>query len=177
MGQNLKPLKPYMLKRWRVNMQPKPLSFFTCARPGRTGNPSTKTKPVPDETVHRWVLGLPGPKTALISLLGRKPDGTSEFSFYSFYGGFDSPSDREGCISFQEWFGKWHRDLAVVIREHPTYDFKPVPQDTLEAASNDINELSVAGRTVVLVDSGGVTRTGQVCQHIGAIEDSANEAP
>jgi hypothetical protein len=119
-------------------------------------------------------MGLPGPCTAIVSLLGRKPDGTSEFSFYSFYGGFDQLSDRPGCLSFQSWLDRWHSDLAIVVHEHPTCDFKPVPQDVLEAVSKDIKKLASAGRTVVLIDSGGVTRTGNVCRHISAMEDSSS---
>lgn len=169
----VKPIKPYMLKRWRLDTTQQPLWFFTCARPGRSGNYASKTASVSDDLVHRWVLGLPGPRTAIVSLLGRKPDGTSEFSFYSFHGGFDLPSDRPGCLSFQDWLDKWHGSLAIVLREHPTCDFKPVPPETVEAVSNEIRELASAGRTVVLIDSGGVTRTGIVCRQISAVEDSS----
>jgi len=147
--------------------------FFTCARPGRTGHPASKHAQVPDDLVHRWVLGLPGPKTAIVSLLGRKPDGLSEFSFYSFYGGFDLQSEHSGCLSFQEWLDRWHGDQSIVVREHPTCDFKPVPYETLEAVASDINDLLSAGRTVVLVDSGGQTRTRIVCNHVRAVEDSS----
>jgi hypothetical protein len=174
MAPAVKPIKPYMLKRWRLDTTHKPLWFFTCARPGRSGNQASKAASVSDNLVHRWVLGLPGPSTAIVSLLGRKPDGTSEFSFYSFHGGFDLPSDRPGCLSFQDWLDKWHRSLSIVLREHPTCDFKPVPPETLKAVSSDIRELASAGRTVVLIDSGGVTRTGMVCRHISAVEDSSS---
>jgi hypothetical protein len=75
---SLKPLKPYMLKRWRMGVSPNAQYFFTCARPGRTGDPATKDGQVQDDLVHRWVLGLPCPNTAILSLLGRKPDGLSE---------------------------------------------------------------------------------------------------
>jgi hypothetical protein len=173
----VKPLKPYMLKRWRFGSIPQPFSFFTCARPGRNGNQASKAAPVSDDLVHRWILGLPGPRTAIVSLLGRKPDGTSEFSFYSFHGGFDLPTDRPGCLSFQEWLDKWHSSLSIVVREHPTYDFKPVSSETLEAVSTEIRELASAGRTVVLIDSGGLTRTGMVCRHISAVEDSSSRRP
>jgi hypothetical protein len=174
MIRTVKPLKPYMLKRWRLDTQPQPLWFFTCARPGRTGNPASKTSSVSDDVVHRWVLGLPQPRTAIVSLLGRKPDGTSEFSFYSFYGGLDLPSDRPGCLSFQTWLDTWHSALSIVVREHPTCDFRPVSPETLKTVSMDINDLASAGRTVVLIDSGGVTRTGIVCRHISAVEDSSS---
>jgi hypothetical protein len=60
----LKPLKPYMLKRWRVGAPPNCQYFFTCARPGRTGDAASKHAPVSDDLVHRWVLGLPGPNTS-----------------------------------------------------------------------------------------------------------------
>ena len=126
-----------------------------------------------DDLVHRWVLGLPGPHTAVVSLLGRKPDGLSEFSFYSFYGGFDVSSDHPGCPSFQQWLDKSYPDLLILVREHPTCDFKPVPVATLDAAAASIDELSSAGRTVVLIDSGGQTRTGAVCRNLGAVEDSS----
>src|SRR5438094_9258460 len=38
----LKPLKPYMLKRWKMGLAPNYHWFFTCSRPGRTGNPASK---------------------------------------------------------------------------------------------------------------------------------------
>jgi hypothetical protein len=170
----VKPIKPYMLKRWRLDATREPLWFFTCARPGRNGNQASKTASVSDDVVHRWVLGLPGPHTAIVSLLGRKPDGTSEFSFYSFYGGFDLPADNPGRLSFQSWLDKWHGSLSIILREHPTWDFKPMSPETLEAVSNEIRELASAGRTIVLIDSGGVTRTGRVCRHISAVEDSSS---
>jgi len=170
-------MKPYMLKRWRLDTTGPPLWFFTCARPGRSGNPASKTASVSDDLVHRWVLGLPGPRTAIVSLLGRKPDGTSEFLVYTFRGGFDLPSDRLGCLSFHDWLDKWHGALSIVLREHPTCDFKPVSPETLEAVSSEIRELASAGRTVLLIDSGGVTRTGIVCRHISAVEDSSSGGP
>ena len=109
-----------------------------------------------------------------MSLLGRKPDGTSEFSFYFFYGGFDLQDDRPGCLSFQSWLDTWHNELLIVIREYPTCDFKPLTPEILGAVSRAIIDLTSAGRTVVLIDSGGVTRTGIVCRHISAVEDSSS---
>jgi len=146
MGIAVKPIKPYMLKRWRLDTTGPPLWFFTCARPGRSGNPSSKIASVSDDLVQRWVLGLPGPRTAIVSLLGRKPDGTSEFSFYSFRGGFDLASDRPSCLSFQERLDKWHGALSIVLREYATCDFKPVSPETLEAVSSGVRELASAGR-------------------------------
>jgi hypothetical protein len=169
----VKPIKPYMLKRWRLDATQPPLWFFTCARPGHSGNPASKTGYVSDNLVHRWILGLPGPCTVIVSLLGRKPDGTSEFSFYSFHGGFDLPSARPGSLAFRDWLNKWHGALSIVLREHPTCDFKPVSPETLEAVSCEIQDFASQGRTVILIDSGGVTRTGIVCRHVSAVEDSS----
>jgi hypothetical protein len=105
--------------------------------------------------------------------LGRKPDERSEFSFYSFCGGFDLPSECSGRLSFQEWLERWHADRSIVLREHPTYDFRPIARETLDAVADSIHELMSAGRTVVLVDSGGQTRTRVACNHINAVEDSS----
>jgi len=167
----LKPLKSYMLRRWKTGLPPR--HFFTCARPGRTGNAASKNTPVPDDMIHRWILGLPGPNPAIVSLLGRKPDGRSEFSFYSFYGGFDRQPDHPGSLSFQEWLRYWHGDLSIVLCEHPTCDFKPIPPEVLDAIVSDIAGLLSAGRMVVVIDSGGQTRTGIVCNHMHAVEDSS----
>ena len=144
--------------------------LFTCARPGRSKG---KDRPVPDDLVHRWVQGLPGPNTAIVSLLGRKhgPKGASEFTFYSFCGGVDSPSECKRRPSLQEWLDRWYRDLGIQVHEHPTFDFHPVPQEILVAVAADIHELLSHRRTVVVVDSGGETRIRDVCKHMGARED------
>ena len=148
------------------------VEFFTCARPGRSkGN----RDPVSDDVVHQWVRRLPGTSnTAVVSLLGRKhgPDGVSEFSFYSFCGGFDTSAERRGRPSFQEWLDRWHKDRSIQVLEHPTYDFRPVPPDTLRAVASDVGRLLSESRTVVLMDSGGETRTKVVCKHMGFIEDT-----
>lgn len=119
----MKPLKPYMLKRWRTAGSPIGSHFYTCARPGRTGDSASKSRIVPDDLVRRWVLGLPGPDTAIISLLGRKPDGTSEFSFYSFHGGFDCPSEHPSRLSFQHWLDRSFGERAIILHEHPHATF------------------------------------------------------
>jgi hypothetical protein len=85
------------------------------------------------------------------------------------------PPTSRAALSFQDWLDKWYGSLSIILREHPTCDFKPVPLETFEAVSRDICGLASGGRTVVLVDSGGVTRTGMVCRHISAIEDSSSD--
>jgi len=140
--------------------------------------------------VHCWVDGLPGQVgTSIVSLLGRKParrgiqlrssarrrergarlatDGRSEFAFYSFRGGFDSPDHRPGCPTFQEWLDQWHGDRGLHVFEYATTDVEPLLPEVLAAVSTKIRDLLSEARTVVLVDSGGIGRTGRVCKHLG----------
>ncbi len=177
----VKPKKPYRLKRWKVDT-PKGVShFFTCARPGRSACERSKIAKVSDAAVHSWVLGLSehcGSSIAIVSLLGQKKDakGTSEFSFYSFCGGFDDCSERKNRLTFEEWLNCHHKGLGIVVKEHPTYDFgkkNTFPPGTQEAVKSDIEELLSTGRTVVVMDSGGETRTGMVSAYLGAKEDSS----
>jgi hypothetical protein len=165
--------EPYRPRCWRL---PSPLDsfrFFTCARPGRSKGAD---RPVGDDLVDRWVRGLPREgASVIVSLLGRKhgPNGLSEFSFYSFCGGFDSPSERGRRPSFQEWLDRRHKNRSILVVEHPTYDFCAVSQETLDAVAADILAFLREGRAVVLIDSGGETRIKQVCKFMHAIEDSA----
>lgn len=59
----------------------------------------------------------------------------------------------------------------IRIIEHPTTDTKPVPNDVLESVCLEVATLVREGRTVVVMDSGGESRVGQICRYIGAIED------
>ena len=144
--------------------------LFTCARPGRSKGTHLKT--ISDDLVHRWVEGLPGDRgTCIVSLLGRKPDpgGRSEFAFYSFRGGFDSAIDRPECPTFQEWLDSLHQERNLKVFEYPTIDLQPLQPVILEAVLSQIRALLAANNTVVLVDSGGVGRTGRVCKALGFI--------
>jgi hypothetical protein len=137
-----------------------PVPFFTCARPGRSkGREGT----VSDSVVDLWVRNLPGAETAIVSLLGVKPNGGgSELSFYSFY-------NRE---SFQQWLDRRHPERRIQVVEHPTTDFVKIPSGDLAVIAADIDRLLSAGRTVVLVDSGGETRTRQVARYMDFVEDT-----
>lgn len=162
------------LKRWKVQIPSGgEVHFFTCARPGReTG----AWESVSDSLVSSWVEGLPESVTAIISLLGRKPPdyrkpnhpGLSEYWFYTFCGGLDSPEERAGKPAFQAWLDTWHGDRQIQVFEHPTFDYERVPSETLAAVAADFYDLVGAGQTVVIMDSGGDTRTGQVCTHLDA---------
>jgi hypothetical protein len=158
-----------MLRRWKTSVFGADNQFFTCARPGRTGDPKTKNAKVPDDVVHRWVQGLPGPRPAIVSLLGRKPDGQSEFWFYSFFGGFDLPEDNPGRISFVGWLARSYAD--VILREHPTVDLCPIPSEVLSQIGADVGQLIAMGRRVIIVDSGGAVRVRAVRRSLQAVED------
>ncbi len=165
-------MEPHMLRRWNRPGTAEQLNFYTCARPGRSKG---DTGQVDDALVSKWALNLPGaPRTTIVSLLGRKPPPRqqSEFSFYSFCGGWDAPDERRGKPTFQQWLVRHHPSLNLEILEHPTLDFVPIPAESLSAIAEDVNRLLEAGRAVVLVDSGGVQRSGQVCKHLGFVEDS-----
>lgn len=149
---------PYMMKRWRRKSAPDAIPVYTRARPGRQlGSRS----PVSDSEVLRWLDEMPKHKPlSIISLLGRKPDGMDEHSFYSF-------RDAAG-------FGRWldaKSKGAIHLFRHPTTDFKPVTPETIDAIKTDLDRELSLGRAVVIVDSGGVQRTGQICRSLQLIED------
>ena len=162
--------EPYRLKKWKLPPTINGVSeFYTCARPGRSGE---TTDDVPDEVVDKWVSGLPEPKTAIVSLLGRKRNSTgmSEFSYYSFCSDYDTADERRDRLSFQEWLAQNHGHLEIIVREHPTFDRRPVGDDLLAGVRDDIFDLLSTGRTVVVVDSGGMERTGRVVGFLCATE-------
>lgn len=158
--------KLYKLRRWTLRDQAG-VRLFTSARPGRK---YSKDAPVSDDEVRMWTDGIHmlGPNPTVVSLLGRKPDGMSEYGFYSFYGGLDDGQDHPGRLSFAEWLTSV--DPFVELIEHPTIDFEPITPGTLQAIEADVRGSLRSGRTVLVFDSGGETRTGQVCRHLGASE-------
>jgi len=158
--------KLYMLRRWTIEQFPS-ARLFTCARPGRK---HSRVARVDDSVVREWVHGICdlGPQPAIVSLLGLKHGASEYTSFYSFYGGWDDPTDHPGKTSFRDWLGALSPDVLVV--EHPTEDFKLIPPDERDAIVIDVRDLLSKGRTVVIVDSGGETRTKQVCSHMSAKE-------
>lgn len=164
-----KPQKPYNLRLRKLDASTGVAHYFTCGRPGR--EKGTKALQVCDELVHGWVLGLQeycGPNLAIISLLGRKRDGSSEFSFYSFYGGSDTTAERKGRPSFQEWLETHHKALGISVYEFPTTDRSSVPVELRESVVAQMKELFLSGSHVVVVDSAGAERTGRIHDHLCA---------
>lgn len=160
-------MEPKNLRQWRRPETGELLHLFTCARPGRSLG---KHALVDDRTVSNWASNLPGsPGATIVSLLGRKPSPSdkSEFSFYSFFGGWDKREERQSNPMFQEWLAQHHPDLRLKVVEHPTIDSRIIPDVCLASILQDVRDILDAGRTVILVDSGGVQRTGQVCRTLG----------
>jgi hypothetical protein len=140
--------EPFRLKRWRIEGRGSSGQLSTCARPGRSKG--TKQNSILDMVVSEWVRGLPGPETKIVSLLGRKPSGKSEFAFYSFFGVADTVEERSGRMSFQQWLDRWHHERAIHVIEHPTDDMTSIPTRILEAVSIDVLRLLREGNTVVI---------------------------
>jgi hypothetical protein len=152
--------EPFRLKAWRLPGLSSGL-FYTCARPGRSRGSKTK---VPDRLVLDWARGLPGgAETFIISLLGKKPSGTSEYSFYS---SFDGPK------SFQEWLNVSVPNRKFRVISHPTTDLNEIDPAVLAAVAAVVRPLVSEGKTVVIMDSGGWTRTGAIAACLGAISMS-----
>jgi hypothetical protein len=154
--------EPYRLTRWAPRTDRIAGQLFTCGRPGRSMGP--KKAKISDECVLAWIAGLPTSteETTIVSLLGRKPDGLSEFSYYSFRGGFDQPPDRPDCRTFQEWLDSHHISRRYRVREYPTIDTLVPPDETKGQAVTAILSFLETGKIVVVVDSGGVGRTGNI---------------
>lgn len=152
-------MEPYRLRRWRLPTFGE-TCLYTCARPGRSKGSKGK---VSDQLLHDWIAGLPKRENVtVISLLGTKPDGTSEYSFYSFFG--------KGW-SFQRWLNQNYPSLRIKVAEYPTQDFSPVPEEISRAVASQLTTL-LPEQTVMLMDSGGESRVRQVCNYLRAIEDS-----
>ena len=146
-------MEPYRLRQQKL---PAHCSgrMFTCARPGRSKGSKVK---VSDVVIREWLRGLPAGDIILMSLLGRKRDNRSEWSFYAFH---------EQGKTFQNWLDQERGARSIAIIEHSTTDMETIPTDVLEKVSNDVLRNRAAGKTIVLMDSGGYSRVGQVCKSL-----------
>lgn len=154
--------EPANLTEW-VNLESEATGgrLFTCGRPGRAKY-GTKRVDVDQGTIDLWVSGLPEGQLHLVSLLGRKPDGFSEFGYYPFR----SSTEKGGLPTMQEWFDERYEG-KFRIHEIPTRDMQGIPAATLEMAGKLILKLIRAGEVIVVMDSAGAERTARVCESIG----------
>lgn len=141
---------------------PPPARLFTCGRPGRASFGRSRN-PVSEKVIHAWVGGLPGaPEVHIVSLLGRKKDGYSEFAYYPFRSCRESGDKPD----FQGWLRQRY-GCRFVVHEFPTTDAQGVPADLLRAVVAKLHDLIRRGSTVVIVDSAGAERTSRVCRTAG----------
>jgi len=139
-----------------------PGRLFTCGRPGRATFGRAKTT-IPDAVVDAWVKGLPQVDVLdIVSLLGKKTSGFSEFGYYPFR----SAQEAVSKPTFQEWLDRRY-GRRFFIHEYPTVDAQGIPRDVLETVAARVLELIAEGRTVVVMDSAGAERTARVCEAVG----------
>ena len=135
---------------------------FTCGRPGRRTSGRGR-EPADSETLNRWVEGLPRQRSVhIVSLLGSKKDGYSEFGYYPFR----SARECGTKPTLQEWLTERYGS-RFVVHEFPTVDARPVPPHVLAEAIGCVMGQLERGSTVVVVDSAGSERTARVCKKIG----------
>lgn len=156
----MKTREPCNLREWTVTSG----RLFSCGRPGR-GTFSGSKKKIPEYIIDLWVDGLPKlPQVSIVSLLGQKfPSGLSEFSYYPFR----SCSEDNAKPTFQDWLTSRYGP-RFSVEEFPTQDRLPIiPNEYVETIRNRVRTLLDSGAAVIVVDSAGIQRTGEVCGTIG----------
>lgn len=157
--------EPINLSEWKP-LRPQEVRgrLFTCGRPGRGTSTFGKNKKlVDDDTIKLWIKGLPEANVLhIVSLLGRKSDGFSEYGYYPFRSSKESGANP----TFQQWLDEQH-EQRFIVHEFPTIDAKGIPVDVLTAVTRQILDLIKNDNTVVIIDSAGAERTARVCEKIG----------
>jgi len=155
--------EPINLREWRpVTTAPQRGRLFTCGRPGRATFGREK-RPVDEDTIDLWVKGLPEVEVLhIISLLGQKTTGFSEFGYYPFRSSEESGTKP----TFQQWFDKRY-GRRFVVHEFRTVDGRGISQDVLKAVTRHALTLIENGSTVLVLDSMGAERTARVCEAMG----------
>ena len=160
-------MEPINLREWKPRQGVSSGRLFTCGRPGRGTHGRTKVT-VADTVIDQWTNGLPNADVLhIVSLLGQKTNGYSEFSYYPFR----SSVETGPRPTFEEWLNaRYSRRFRVY--EFPTTDGRGIAPDTLRASSGRLSELLSTGHIVVVVDSAGAERTARVCEIAGYAPDS-----
>jgi hypothetical protein len=152
-------VEPGNLREWRTDA---PGRVFTCGRPGRATF-GTEKRSIGGDTIDQWVSGLPEADVLhVVSLLGRKPDGYSEFAYYPFR----SEHEAGTKPTFQEWLSDRYGP-RFEVHEFPTVDLQGIGADVLTRATSVIRDLVGRGEAVLVVDSAGAERTARVCEACG----------
>lgn len=159
--------EPYRLQRWISSSKLEAGQLFSCGRPGRS---ISATEHVSEDLIDEWAGGLPKGPLVIVSMLGSKPTGDSEFKFYPFRG--SGEASQGGRPTFQEWLDqRYGRDRFEVL-EFPTVDTKPVPPTILSAIVSTVQRRLTAGSRVVVMDSGGFSRSGAIVRTLGFVAEA-----
>ncbi len=154
-------MEPCNLRRWKQRTSQTPQNIHTAGRPGRSLGSRCQ---VPDETVSLWLERLRHlAPLSILSLLGAKPDGRDEHSFYSF----------RTADGFRDWLAR-NAGFDVTIENFPTVDYDEVPRELVREVETAVSAALAAGRSVLIMDSAGVQRSGAVCNAIGLVPDREN---
>lgn len=136
--------------------------LFTCGRPGRAVY-GTAWREVPIDVIDDWLSRLPQANVVhLVSLLGQKRKGDSEFFYYPFR----SEHEADERPTFQAWLDE-RRPHRFVVHEFPTTDMRGIPDEVLFAVTERVRSLLAAEALVVVIDSAGAERTARVCEELG----------
>jgi hypothetical protein len=115
-----------------------------------------------------WESGLPQTDVLhVVSLLGQKTTGLSEFSYYPF-----RSAEEDGPKPvFENWLNERYK-RRFIVHEFPTTDGQGIPADVLEAAGRQVLECLKGGHITIVIDSAGAERTARVCEAIGCVRIS-----
>ncbi len=153
--------EPCNLKEWNVQQG----RLLTCGRPGRGHYAAGMfpSKGVPGDILAEWAAGVSVAGVVhIVSLLGQKKSGRSEFQYYPFR----SCEESNNKPTFQAWLDRESAGI-LVVHEFPTIDYRTIRPDRIAAIKTCIKALLAAGQTVVLMDSAGAVRTTQVREALG----------
>jgi len=155
--------EPLNLREWKAPAGSERRGrLFTCGRPGRATHGRAKVF-VADGTIDLWASGLPEADVLhIVSLLGQKTTGLSEFSYYPFRSAKESGTKP----TFEEWLNKRYK-RRFVVHEFPTVDGRGIPPDVLDATGRRVLDCLESGHTTLVIDSAGAERTARACKAIG----------
>lgn len=161
--------EPINLQEWKAPADRQaPGRLFTCGRPGRATYGRARVA-VAEDVIELWESGLPQADVLhIVSLLGQKTTGLSEFSYYPF-----RSAKEEGTKHiFEDWLNKRYNRRRFVVYEFPTVDGRGIPRDVLNAAAGQVVRCLEEGNTTVVIDSAGAERTARVCEALGYVRSS-----
>ena len=129
--------EPINLREWKAPPGSRQIGrLFTCGRPGRATFKREKIR-VPEEIIDLWARGLPKADVVhIVSLLGWKNTGFSEFGYYPFR----SSKEEETKPTFEEWLNDRYPE-RFVVHEFPTVDAQGIPRDVLCGAKRQVLSL------------------------------------